>query len=126
MIAVALVIALALLAALAVLQTLVALGLPFGRLVWGGGHTTLPRRLRFASAVTVAVYAAIAAVLLSRAGVLPGGDSVAVRIATWVLFAYFVLGIVMNGISRSRPERVTMTPVTIVLALATLVLALAQ
>ena len=124
MITLALTSALVLLAALAALQVLVALGLPFGHFVWGGQHKVLPTRLRIASVVSVVLYAAIAAVLLSRAGVIPGGDSTFVLITTWVLFGYFALGILMNAISRSRPERFTMTPVTIALALATLIIAM--
>lgn len=112
------------LGALAVLQICVGLGAPWGRLVWGGGHRVLPRRLRVGSALSVVLYAGFAAVLLSRAGVLPGGDSIAVRVLTWVLFAYFAVGIGMNAISRSRAERLTMTPVCAALAAATLVVAL--
>ena len=55
-----------------------------------------------------------------------GGDATFVRIATWALLGYFAIGIVMNAISRSRPERYTMTPVATMLALATLVIALAD
>ena len=117
-------IAAVLLVALAVLQVLLAAGRPYGALVWGGQHRILPRGLRIGSAVAVVLYAAFAAVLLARAGVLPGQDAPFVRVATWVLFAYFTVGIVMNGISRSRPERLTMTPVCVVLAGSTLVLAL--
>ncbi len=112
-------------AALAVLQVLVALGLPLGHFVWGGQHKILPTGLRIGSAVSVVVYAAMAALLLSRAGVI-AGDGTFVRVATWSLFGYFVLGILMNSISRSEPERFTMTPVTLVLALATLTIALAD
>lgn len=115
--------ALCLLAALAVLQVLVAGGRPLGRFVWGGQHRVLPRRLRIGSAISVVLYAGMATLLLSRAGAIPG-DSTFVRVAVWVLFAYFALGIVMNAISRSRPERFTMTPVLIALAAATLIIAL--
>lgn len=112
------------LGALAVLQICVAAGAPWGRLVWGGAHRVLPRRLRIASAASVLLYSGFAAVLLCRAGVLLGGDSLLIRILTWVLFAYFAIGIVMNGISHSRAERVTMTPVCVVLGAATLVISL--
>ena len=66
MTAIALVVALALLTALAVLQILAASGLPLGRFVWGGQHRVLPRGLRVGSAVSVLVYAGLAALLLSR------------------------------------------------------------
>jgi hypothetical protein len=112
------------LAALAVLQVCVACGAPFGRLVWGGAHRVLPRRLRMASALSVLLYAAFAGVLLARAGVLPGGDTVFVSIASWVLVGYFTLGVFMNLISRSPAERWTMTPTCLALALLSLVVAL--
>lgn len=119
----ALTIGLTLLAALAVLQVLAACGLPVGRLVWGGQHRVLPRRLRIGSVVSVVLYAGMAALLLARAGVIPG-DGAFVRVASWVLFGYFALGIGMNLLSRSTPERVTMTPVALVLAAATLIIAM--
>lgn len=121
---IALVVALTLLAALAVLQSLVAAGLSYGHLVWGGAHRVLPRRLRIGSAISVLVYAGFAALLLSRAGVLPGGDSGVVVVLSWLLFAYFALGTVVNALSRSRAERLVMTPSCAVLAVASLVIAL--
>lgn len=119
-----LLVALPLLTALAVLQLLVASGRPCGRFVWGGTHRVLPRRLRVGSAVSVLVYAGLAALLLSRAGVLPGGDSTTVTVLTWVAFAFFAVSVLLNGISRSPAERWTMTPTSLLLAAATLVIAL--
>ena len=124
MTAIALVVALALLAALAVLQLLVASGLPYGRFVWGGTHRVLPHGLRVASAASVLVYAGLAALMLSRAGVLPAGDSTAVIVLTWVVFAFFAASVALNAISRSPAERWTMAPTSLLLAAATLVIAL--
>ena len=124
MTAIALVVALALLTALAVLQILAASGLPLGRFVWGGQHCVLPRGLRVGSAVSVLVYAGLAALLLSRAGVLPAGDSAAVIVLTWVAFAFFAASVALNAISRSPAERWTMAPTSLLLAAATLVIAL--
>lgn len=41
----------------------------------------------------------------------------------WVLTGYFARGVMMNGISRSKPERSLMTPVSLVLAVLSLVAA---
>jgi len=116
-------VAIVVLAALAVLQVLVALGRPYGHLVWGGQHRILPRRLRIGSAVSILLYAAFAAILLWRAGVFGDAGAVA-QMATWVLFAYFGVGVVLNAISRSRPERIMGTLASAVLAACTLVIAL--
>ncbi len=122
--AVAALVATLVLAAIAVVQVLAAAGRPVGRLVWGGQHRVLPRALRIGSAVSIVLYAAFAAVLLSRAGVLPGGATPFVEVATWVLVAYFAVGVLMNGISRSPAERAAMTPACVVLAVAALLVAL--
>ena len=52
------------------------------------------------------------------------GTVAVVDVGIWVLVAYFVLGVGMNGISRSKPERWTMAPLCAVLAVLTLVVAL--
>lgn len=123
--AIALACALALLLALSILQVLVASGLPFGRLVWGGAHEVLPPRLRVGSVISIALYAMFALILIDRAGLASVfGWETFVVVATWVLFGYFTLGIVMNAISRSAPERKVMVPVTAVLAVCTLLVAL--
>lgn len=122
--AVAALVAVLLLVALAALQVAVASGAPWGHLVWGGAHRVLPRRLRIGSLVSVVLYAGFAWVLLARSGWMPGGEGSVVIVATWVLFGYFTLGIVMNALSRSVAERAVMTPTCVVLAIATLVVAL--
>ena len=111
---------------LAAFQVALAAGRPWGRFAWGGQHEgALPTPLRVGSAVSVAVYAALAVVLLWRAGVVgPGPGSRAVRAAAWVVAGYFVLGTGMNALSRSRAERRTMTPVAAVLAALAVVVAL--
>ena len=43
---------------------------------------------------------------------------------SFVIVGYFVLGIVMNAISRSKPERYTMAPLSVVLAVLALIVAL--
>ena len=45
------------------------------------------------------------------------------EVAMWVIFAYFVVGILMNAISRSTPERYLMAPVSLVLAVLSFLIA---
>ncbi len=112
------------LAGLAVFQAMLVAGQPLGRFAWGGQHTVLPPGLRVGSAVSIAMYAGFAVLVLCAAdalAVLPAGF---VDVAIWVLTGYFALGIGLNAISRSRPERLVMTPVVLVLTVVCLVLAL--
>jgi hypothetical protein len=109
---------------LAVFQLALALGAPLGHFAWGGSHRVLPTRLRIGSLVSIVIYAIIAVLALDRAGVIDVVPDVVSTVGMWVVFAYFVLGIVMNAISRSKPERYTMTPIVAVLAVLSLVVAL--
>lgn len=114
----------AVLGCLAVFQVLLVAGAPLGRFAWGGQNDVLPPALRIGSAVSVVLYAGFALLMLQAAGgvrVLPEGLA---GVAIWVLTGYFALGVGMNAVSRSRPERLLMTPVAVVLTALCLVLAL--
>lgn len=117
------VVSLLLLAALAAFQGLLVAGLPLGRFAWGGQAEVLPANLRVGSAVSIALYAVFAVLILQAAGILALLPHGVAAVAMWVLAGYSVLGIAMNAASRSRPERLVMTPVAAVLAAACLVLA---
>ncbi|MFQ1001021.1 hypothetical protein [Modestobacter sp. SSW1-42] len=117
------VLAVVVLAGLAVLQALLAAGRPYGHPAWGGQHRVLPRGLRTASAASIGLYAVCAAAVLGaavRSPDVPGW----LQVALWVLIGCSALGIVVTGASRSRPERLVMTPVCLVLAGCCLVVAL--
>ncbi len=113
------------LAVLAVFQFALALGAPLGRFAWGGYHATLPANLRIGSLVAIAIYALLALIVLERAqlaSIFP--DARIANIGAWVGVAYLALGIPMNAISRSKPERYTMTPVVVMLFGLALIVAL--
>ncbi|WP_369130061.1 hypothetical protein [Modestobacter roseus] len=109
---------------LAVFQAALVAGAPLGRFAWGGQHVVLPTGFRIGSAVSIAVYGVIELVLLEAAGALDVVPEGFVDVALWVLTGYFALGVAMNAASRSRPERLVMTPVALTLAVVCLVLAL--
>lgn len=112
------------LAVLAVFQLALALGAPLGRFAWGGQHRVLPTRLRIGSLVSILIYAVIAVLALDRVDLIDVVPDPVSTVGMWIVFAYFVLGIPLNAVSRSKPERYTMTPVVAVLALLSLLVAL--
>ena len=114
-----------LLAALTVFQAALIAGAPLGRFAWGGQHNVLPAKLRIGSGTSVILYVLFAYVALAKAGMAgPLVNHGFTDVFSWVLTAYFALGIVMNGISRSKPERLVMTPTVAVLTALYLVLSL--
>ena len=113
------------LASLAVFQGALIGGAPWGRLAWGGQHKVLPPGLRIGSALSIVLYAVFGYAAAAQAGlVLPLVNESVTSVSMWVLTAYFALGVVMNGISRSKPERLAMTPTAIILTALYLILAI--
>ena len=112
-------IAVVLLAGIVLFQVLLALGLPFGRAAWGGGHRVLPARLRVGSAVAAVMLVVAAGVLATEAGWLPGGAGVPWSgILVWVFAGFFALNTLGNAVSKSAIERRVMTPITVMLVIA--------
>ncbi|HET8958421.1 MAG TPA: hypothetical protein VFM95_08215, partial [Microcella sp.] len=115
----------ALMVALAVFQLALIAGAPLGHFAWGGADRVLPRGKRIGSVVSIGLYALFATVVLQRAelvALLPGPI---VDVGIWVIVAYSAIGIVMNGISRSKPERNTMVPVCVALTVLSVLVAIA-
>lgn len=109
---------------LAVFQLALILGAPMGRFAWGGQHQILPKQLRISSAVAILLYAGFTLIVFNRAELITiFANSPYGNIAIWVLFAYLTLGIGMNALSRSKPERSVMTPITVALAILVLIIA---
>lgn len=114
-----------LMAALTVFQAALIIGAPLGQFAWGGQDRVLPVRKRLGSVISIGLYLVFLVVVVQRAGlaeVIPW--PAVVDVAIWVLVAYFVLGIGLNSVSRSKPERWTMAPLCAVLAALTLIVAL--
>jgi lysylphosphatidylglycerol synthetase-like protein (DUF2156 family) len=94
-------------------QAALAAGAPWGRAAYGGGHSgTLPQHLRTVSAFAAVIYGAGAALIVR------GSGSTRLRTRGLTALSLFMgVGIVANGASRSRIERVIWTPITAITAL---------
>jgi hypothetical protein len=105
-------------AGMVVFQLLLVLGLPLGHLAWGGQQKELPTKLRIASGVSVGIFIFAMVMVLEEAGILNLFINTWVSyISVWVLAIYFTLGILMNGISRSKREKLIMTPIAAISAI---------
>lgn len=110
---------------LTLFQISLIFGAPLGRFAWGGAHTVLPTNLRISSAMSILIYAAIAYVVLAKAGMIGSplsGNTL--DVAMWVLAVYFFSGIILNALSRSKSERMVMTPIALILAVSCFIIAL--
>lgn len=108
----------------ATFQLLLALGAPWGRAALGGTNEgTLPPELRAVSSVSMVIFVAAAFVVLGRAGHWGERLAAAFRVGTWALVGILALGAVMNAASPSLWERFGWAPFTLLLAVATAVVA---
>jgi len=113
-----------LLAGLAVFQTALALGAPLGHFAWGGGQRVLSPRMRVASGVAILLYVVFALIFADRTGLVSLLYPAVATVGAWAIAVYAWIGVLMNAISRSLPERLTMTPVSLLLAAAATLIAL--
>lgn len=113
-----------LLTGLFIFQLLLTSGYRLGRYAWGGHYTVLPTTLRIASLFTAISYLIMAGVLLAKAGLLGGFNYNVLSFFVWLMAVLFAASAVLNGTSHSRQERTIMMPISIVLALCCLGIAL--
>lgn len=110
-------IALLILLLLTVFQIALIAGAPLGKFAWGGQHCVLPRSLRISSIASIVLYAIFAAFIVSKVGIIEViPHEAVVSTGMWIISVYFCVGIVMNLMSRSRSERLLMTPLALSLA----------
>ena len=114
------------LAGAGVFQAMLATGRPWGEWAFGGQMKgTLPTPYRIASLVSISIYAAQIVHYLGQADLIASPLSAgAATVINWVLVAFFALGTLMNGISRSRKERKLWTPILAVSLLLSIAVAL--
>ena len=83
-----------------------------------------PLKMRIASLVQTVIYILFSILVLTKAGIiLPELYSLS-KVAIWFIFVLLALGVVMNLISKSVWERRIWSPVAMVMAVSTLVIAL--
>jgi hypothetical protein len=106
-------------------QLLLAAGVLPITMFWGGRQTELTPVLRVASLVSAAALILFIYIIRYRAG-LAGSPPIPrwIRAGAWVVTGYMVLNMVGNFASTSSVERMLFGPLTLLLAIACLIVAL--
>ena len=100
---------------IATMTVLVACGLPLGEYTMGGQHKILPKNLRVAAVISVAIQFFTMIIILQAGGFIPLWFSF--KVTKYICFffaAYLSLNTIMNMISKSRKERFVMTPLSLI------------
>lgn len=102
-----------------------ALGAPWGAYAMGGAFPgRFPPRLRVAAVVQAIVLIALAVVVLAFAGLMLPGLVQAAPWLIWLAVAFSAIAAVLNTITRSVSERRLWAPVTYVMLVCSLIVAL--
>jgi hypothetical protein len=115
----------ALTAGVVAFQLALALGAPWGSYAMGGAYPGVyPPAMRLAAVVQAALLTLIALVVLSRSGLALKRWSRASAWAIWFVVALSALSVLLNAITPSAGERAVWVPVTLLLLLSSLTVAI--
>ncbi len=108
-----------------ILSILLICGLPLGELTMGGQYKVFPKKLRIVLVFQLALQIFFVIIILQMGGIIPLWFSKNVtKIVCIVMAVYLSLNTVMNCISRSKKEKVVMTPLSLISAICFWVTAL--
>ena len=100
-----------------ILSLLIILGLPLGELTMGGQYKVFPKKLRIVLVSQLLLQVFFVIVILQMGGYLPLWFShKTTRIILIVMAVYLSLNVLMNLASKSRKERLIMTPLSLIAA----------
>jgi hypothetical protein len=96
----------------AVFQVLLSFGFPLGEFAMGGYYKVLPKTLRIVSALNALILIFMGFVFLQHTNVINGLDFLSTNILVWVITMFLGVNTIANLISRSKKERLFMTPLS--------------
>lgn len=101
-----------------ILYILLVFGFPFGELAMGGKYKVLPIQYRIACAISIIPLLIAIVVLMQTGGIFSTGlPQNIVRGIAYFFAIYFCVNTLMNAFSKSKKERLIMTPFSAVTAL---------
>lgn len=106
-------------------QIALAVGVPWGEYAMGGAFPgQFPPALRIAALVQATLLAALAAIVLARAGLILTRWSRRAHWLVWIVVAIAAVGLVLNVITPSGGERAIWAPVTLLLLVSSTIVAI--
>ncbi|MGN7312084.1 hypothetical protein ACTHQ4_13410 [Alkalicoccobacillus gibsonii] len=107
-----------------IFQVLLAFGFPFGEYAMGGYHRILPNKLRIMSVLNGIILLLMGMVFLMKAEILDAPSFLPTKVLVWVFTGFLALNTVGNLASQSKKERIVMTPLSGLMFVMCLIIAL--
>ena len=115
---IAAIIAVVLFTGMNIFQLLLALGLPFGRLAYGGKYEKLPSKMKITSLIGIVIFIFASLSVLERAKIITIFNNLMfVTVFIWIIAVYLAFNTLMNAISKSKWEKLIMTPISLTLTI---------
>lgn len=106
-------------------QILLAAGMPWGRFAMGGRFPgKFPTMMRIASLIQVIILSIIGSIVLIKSGLIFPDWSSITKAAIWFVVAFSVIATVLNLITRSVWERRIWAPVSLLMLITSIIVAI--
>lgn len=111
--------------AIAIFQVVLALGAPLGEYTLGGKYPgRLPNKLRIAAVFQILILFIFTMTVVSKSGIAFEAFYTMARIGIWVVFAFFIMGTILNLSSPSNKEKIVMGPLNIIALICSFMVAI--
>lgn len=110
---------------LSVFQLLLALGKPYGKMSYGGTQEdVLPRKFRIMSALAIIIFLIASTFVLVKIEIIKDFPfPEIVDLGIWFFALFLALNSITNATSKSKSERLLMTPFSLIACLCLLIIA---
>ena len=97
-----------------------------GKLAYGGKYEKLPTNMRIMSLVAIGIFTLGVISVLERAGIIIIlNNPIFVLVVVWVIAVYLAFNTLLNAISKSKQEKLIMTPLSLILTICCFIVAIA-
>ena len=101
-----------------ILYVLLVLGFPYGEFAMGGQHKVMPKRMRVVCAISIFVQVFAILTLLQTGNVIFIGLPQGISKGLCYFFAIFItLNTIANAVSKSKKEKIVITPFSLVVTI---------
>jgi hypothetical protein len=110
---------------ISVFQVLLALGLPLGKLAYGGKYEKLPTNMRIMSLIAIGIFALGSISVLERVAIIMiFNNQIFTLVVVWIIAVYLAFNTLTNAISKSKQEKLIMTPLSLISAICCFIVAI--